>query len=197
MDIEQEYELVDISGDEDVLREHPKNPNKGDTEVIGESIGVNGWYGAITAQRSTGYILAGNHRFRAALAHGAKEVPVIWKDVDDETALKILLVDNESTRRGENDEAKLEAALASLTTLDGSGYVLRSAQETLDEDDEEAPAASANGDGDPPDAEDVPEDKYEPQWSVVILCKSERQQEETYRWLKEQMPKREMRLTAV
>src|SRR3954469_23661320 len=83
VEINQEYELVDIMFDKDPLKEHPDNPNRGDTEVIDESITVNGWHGAITAQKSTGYILAGNHRYRVAKQKGAKQIPVIWKDVDD------------------------------------------------------------------------------------------------------------------
>lgn len=199
MQIEQEYEVVRIDGDHDPLKEHPQNPNQGEEDVVDESIDENGWYGAVTAQRSTGYILAGNTRYRVAKKKGATEVPVIWKDVDDETALKILLVDNESTRQGVNDETKLEEALASLGTLDGTGYVVASKQESSTNGRNVADEVEArrNAGDDPPDADDVPEDKYEPQWSVVILCQSERQQEETYRWLKEQMPKREMRLTAV
>jgi hypothetical protein len=194
LQIDQEYEVVRIDGDDDPLKEHPRNPNKGAEETIDESIDENGWYGAVTAQRSTGYIIAGNHRYRVAKKKGATEIPVIWKDVDDETALKILLVDNKSTRDGEMDEGLLEELLSGLETLDGTGYTLASAQEQIENPGASSP--SANGD-EPPGPDDVPEDKHEPQFSVIILCKSERQQEETYRWLKDQMPKRELRMTAV
>lgn len=194
MKIDQTYEVVRIDGEDDPLREHPKNPNKGVEETIDESIDENGWYGAVVAQKSTGYILAGNHRYRVAKEKGATEIPVIWKDVDDETAVKILLVDNKSTRDGELDEAILEELLSGLETLDGTGYILASAQEKLEDGLREPGPFQANGDGDAPP---VPDDKYEPQWAVIIQCKSERQQEETYRWLKEEMPKRDIRLTAV
>jgi ParB-like chromosome segregation protein Spo0J len=56
--INQEYELVPTGR----LRPHPRNVNRGDLAVIAESIAQNGFYGAVVAQRSTGYILAGNHR---------------------------------------------------------------------------------------------------------------------------------------
>lgn len=195
MEIDQEYEIVRIDGDDDPLKEHPRNPNQGDVEVIDESIDENGWYGACVVQRSTGYILAGSHRYRVAKKKGAREIPVIWKDVDDDTAIKIMLVDNKSTRDGEIDEAILEELLSGLETLDGTGYLFASAQEKL-EANGDAPPAAAVDDG-PPTADQVPPDKHDPQYSVIILCKSERQQEETYRWLKEQLPRREMRLTAV
>lgn len=194
LQIDQEYEVVDITGDNDVLREHPRNPNKGDEEIIDESIGENGWYGAVVAQKSTGYILVGNHRYRVAKKRGATHIPVIWKDVDDDTAVKIMLVDNESAKKGEIDEAILEELLAGLDTLTGTGYDVISRLETKVEED-------ANPPEDPPADDDlddppVPEDKYKPEWGVMIMCTSERQQEETYRWLKEQLPKRELQVVA-
>lgn len=186
MKIEQEYELVALGGDEDVIKPHPQNPNQGDDDVVEESIDVNGWYGAVIAQRSTGYILAGHSRHRTALKKGAKEIPVIWKDVDDETALKILLVDNESARKAEMDEAKLEELLAGLDTLDGTGFSLASAQETLE--------AESNGSGEPelvtppdsptPDPDDIPDDVYTPDYGVMLRCKSEDHQRQVYEYLK-------------
>ncbi len=44
---------------------HPKNPRKGNVDLIIESIEENGFYGALIVQKSTGYILTGNHRFVA------------------------------------------------------------------------------------------------------------------------------------
>lgn len=200
--IDQEYEVVRIDGDHDPLREHPKNPNKGDVSTIDESIDENGWYGAVIAQRSTGYILAGNHSYRTAKEKGAIEIPVIWKDVDDDTATKIMLVDNESTRKGEVDETMVEELLAGLESvgagLKGTGYVLASAQERIEQvgDSNSTARASENGD-EPLDPDDIPDDVHTPEFAVMIPCKSERQQEETFRWLKEQLPKREIRLVAV
>ena len=55
---EQAYELVAPRA----LRPHPRNPRRGDVDAIEESIAENGFYGCVVAQRSTGYILAGNHR---------------------------------------------------------------------------------------------------------------------------------------
>jgi ParB-like chromosome segregation protein Spo0J len=197
VEIDQEYQIVRIDGDEDPLKEHPQNPKKGDEDIIDESIDANGWYGAVTAQKSTGYILAGNHRYRVAKKKGATEIPVIWRDVDDETALRILLVDNRAADRGTYDEALLEELLAGLETLDGTGYVLASTQEIADRNVADEVGARGRSDDEPPTADDVPADKYEPSFSVIILCKNERQQEETYRWLKEQLPKRDLRMTAV
>lgn len=76
------------------LKPHPKNPRQGDVGAIYESIEANGFYGAVVAQKSTGHVLAGNHRMLAAQHAGAGSVPVVWVDVDDETALRIPLADN-------------------------------------------------------------------------------------------------------
>jgi len=116
--INQDYELVAV----DALKPHPRNPRKGDTAAIAESIQANGFYGAVVVQRSTGYILAGNHRLKAAIEKGATEVPVIWVDADDEQALRILLADNRTNDLAGYDEAALAEILKGLDSLEGTGY---------------------------------------------------------------------------
>lgn len=182
--IDQTYEVVRIDGDYDPLKEHPKNPKKGDEELIDESIEENGWYGAVTVQRSTGYIIAGNHRYRVAKRKGAKELPVIWKDVDDETALKILLVDNKSSDAGDYDEALLEELLDGLENLKGTGYVLVSAQEQIESDASPTPPGEP-GDVNPGvlDPDDIPDDQYTPQYGVMVVCKSESHQADVYKYI--------------
>lgn len=105
---------------------HPRNPNRGDTEAIRESIEHTGFFGRIIVQKGTNYILAGNHRYEAAKALGAKSVPVWVVDVDEMAALKILLVDNRAASLSERDDEKLLAALAFLAEgeegLEGTGY---------------------------------------------------------------------------
>jgi len=176
MQVDQEYEVVRLGGDEDALREHPQNPRRGDVEAIDESIRVSGWYGAIVAQRSTGYILAGNHRFRAAVARGATEIPVIWRDVGDEAAVRILLADNKTADLGGYDEETLTALLDGLETLEGTGYGRDAVQEAEEED------AAEETDEEP----EVPDDKYTPQWAVMVLCESESHQAEVYGRLAEE-----------
>lgn len=120
--INQSIELVSL----DKLRPHPKNPHQGDVGAIYESIEANGFYGVVVAQRSTGYILAGNHRYMAAEHAGATEVPVVWVDVDDDHALRILLADNRTTWLGNDDPEALARLLQEIAdtagTLDGTGY---------------------------------------------------------------------------
>lgn len=120
--INQEHVTVPI----DAIRPHPRNPRQGDVGAIHESIENNGFYGAIIAQKSTGYILAGNHRWQAARQAGATEIPVTWVDVDDDHALRILLADNRTNDLATYDTDTLAQLLreihADTGSLLGTGY---------------------------------------------------------------------------
>lgn len=119
MPITQDYaEAVPL----DQLTEHPSNPRRGNVQVIAESIEANGFYGAVIAQKSTGFVVAGNHRLKAAREQGLATVPVVWLDVDDERARRILLVDNRSADLAGYDDPELAALLVELS---GSGDALR------------------------------------------------------------------------
>lgn len=113
----------------DSVTEHPANPNVGDTELLAEMLDEFGFMGAIIVQKSTGYILSGNHRHREAVAKGARTLPAFVVDVDDVQAAKWMAGDNESTRRGRNDLRKLLALLQPLGSLRGSGFTY----DTLDD----------------------------------------------------------------
>lgn len=106
---------------------HPENPRAGDIEEILASILAHGFYGVCGRQKSTGYLIWGNHRFQALqraaemvelagagllpepeekawvdwdAEHGPiLGVPIEDLDVDDEEALDILLRDNRSSDR--------------------------------------------------------------------------------------------------
>jgi ParB-like chromosome segregation protein Spo0J len=114
-------ELVDVG----VLRLHPENPREGDIGAIAESIRENGFYGAVVAQYRTGHVLVGNHRLQAAQLLGMAQVPVLWVDVDDQRALKIMLADNRTNDRASYDNAVLNTLLQRLAAdgeLVGTGY---------------------------------------------------------------------------
>lgn len=119
---EQSYELVGV----DQLVPHPDNPRSGDIEAIEESVAQNGFYGALVAQRTTGYVLAGNHRLLAAQRAGLTHLPVVWVDLDDDRARRILLVDNRSNDRAGYDNQRLVDLLGELNVtsdgLVGTGY---------------------------------------------------------------------------
>lgn len=118
---EQAYRIADLAE----LREHPENPRQGDVGAIHTSIEANGFYGALVVQKSTGFVLAGNHRLKALKAQGAHRVPIIERDVDDATALRILLGDNRTGDLASYDEVKLLELLtraAEEGNLEGTGY---------------------------------------------------------------------------
>lgn len=112
----QEYMLRAV-GD---LKLHPKNPKKGNVEAIGESMEKNDFYGAILVQKSTGFMLAGNHRWKSAVEKGLKEVPVIVIDCDDATAERILLGDNRIADLGTYDPSALLKLLEQRRNEEGS-----------------------------------------------------------------------------
>jgi ParB-like chromosome segregation protein Spo0J len=110
----------------DSLTPHPENPNRGNVGAISESIDANGFYGVVGFQRSTRRIIFGNHRFEAAKQSGAAEIPALDIDVDDDTALRIMLVDNRTATFAENDNEILADILSHLSTtdaaLEGTGF---------------------------------------------------------------------------
>lgn len=110
----------------DSLTEHPENPRDGDEKAIEASIDAHGFYGAIVAQKSTRYVIAGNHRHRDLRNRGQKVIPVFWLDVDDDEALRICLNDNASNDKAGYREDVLAALLTRMqqtpTGLAGSGY---------------------------------------------------------------------------
>ena len=131
--INKEIEQVAI----DLLKHHPRNANQGDIEAIKKSLAVNGWYGSVVANLSTKHILAGNHRVMAAKALGWETVPVQWVDVTPEEELRILVVDNRTTRIGQDDTTKITDILAELANtpigLEGTGYGAADLDALIDE----------------------------------------------------------------
>jgi hypothetical protein len=117
----QTFEMVGVNS----LHVHPANPRQGDVGAIYESIEHNGFYGAIIVQRSSGAILAGNHRYMAAVQSGITELPVLYVDVDDDRALRILLADNRTNDKASYDNSSLAEILSDLANtsdLLGTGY---------------------------------------------------------------------------
>lgn len=104
----------------DEVRPHPRNPRQGDVGAIYESIQETGFYGALIVQRSTGFILAGTHRWLAARHAGLEEVPVIFVDVGDEQALRILLADNRTNDLAHYDDSALKDLLEEVQLATGS-----------------------------------------------------------------------------
>lgn len=118
----QQYEVVDVES----ITEHPRNPRRAAQEVIDESIEANKFYGACIVQRSTRRILVGHGRRRGAIRKGLKKIPVIFVDVDDATARRILLADNRTADLATYDNRVLLAELKVATKeggLTGTGFM--------------------------------------------------------------------------
>ena len=117
-----ETETIDI----DSVHPHPRNVRQGDIGAISESLKAHGQFRAITYQKSTGRILAGNHTWKAAKALGWKTIIASAKVCDDEQALRILLSDNRSSDLATYDDKELMQLLQDLAAtgaeLEGTLY---------------------------------------------------------------------------
>lgn len=104
-----------------------QNPRVGDIAAIAASLRANGQYKPIVVNRGTltgraNEVLAGNHTLMAARRLGWPELQVVFVDVDDVQAAKIVIVDNRASDLGEFDPQALADVLASIPDLDGTGY---------------------------------------------------------------------------
>jgi DNA modification methylase len=149
--INESTEMVEL----DKLRPHPKNPRQGDVGAIHISIEANGFYGSVIAQKSTGHIIAGNHRYLAAKHANAEAIPVTWVDVSDEEAVRILLADNRTNDLATyNDDALaelLEDLMRETGSVEGTGYdaddlddLLRELQGQVEVTEDEVPEPPAD-----------------------------------------------------
>ena len=107
------------------LKEFPGNPRRGDIPAIAASLEEFGQQGPVIVQKSSGYIVAGNHMWLAAKQLGWKEIAAAVIDVDDETAKSYLLADNRLSDLAVYDTRALYALLRQLADEDalaGTGF---------------------------------------------------------------------------
>lgn len=108
------------------LKPHPQNVRQGDVGAISQSLEQHGQYRPIVVQQSTGFILAGNHTYKAAKALKWKDIAATYVDVDDEQALRILLIDNRANDLASYDDSALVEMLKALMDtelkLGGTGF---------------------------------------------------------------------------
>jgi DNA modification methylase len=141
---------------------HPDNARRGDVGTIAHSLAENGMYSPLVVQRSTSYVLAGNHTLMAARQLGWTEVDVVYVDVDDERATRIMLSANRTADLGGYDDALLLELLQGLPDLEGTGYdddALRALEAAVAE---EAAAAGGGTSGGASDPDEVPDPPAEP-----------------------------------
>jgi ParB-like chromosome segregation protein Spo0J len=102
----------------DSVSPHPRNVRQGDVGIISTSLSTNGQYRPIVVQASSGFILAGNHTWRAAKSLGWDEIAVQKVDVDDDRAIRIMLADNKANDAATYDDADLLDLLTALVESD-------------------------------------------------------------------------------
>lgn len=143
----------------------PGNAKRGDVPAIKESLEENDQFAPVIVQKSTGFILAGNHTVMAAKEAGWKTIDVCVVDVDDRRALKINLAANRTADRGGYD-VDARAALLDLLEGDyaGTGYTEAEVEKFthLTED--------------LPEPGDAPTEDFEHVWGVIVTCDSEAEQ---------------------
>ena len=131
---EGEESLRELLVPVETLTTHPENPRRGDVERIAESLTRFGQTRPILVQSSTGFIVAGNHTYRAAVEQKRwTHVARTLLDVDDETARAYLVADNRLSDLGDYD---YDAQIALLNRLQDHGQ-LEGTGFTADEVDDE------------------------------------------------------------
>ena len=82
----------------DDLTPWPRNPRRGNVELIAESLKAHGQYRPIVVRKATKEVLAGNHTLAAAKRLGWEKIGATFVDVDAETAERIVLIDNRANK---------------------------------------------------------------------------------------------------
>lgn len=123
------------------LKFYPGNARRGDIDLIAESLGKLGQYKPIVVNKD-GTILAGNHTVMAAQRLGWETIDVHRVDVDDDTAKRIVIVDNKANDQSTYDVEDLVNLLTELPTLEATGFTRDEVDqllESLDDIDAEIP----------------------------------------------------------
>lgn len=172
----------------DAVAEHPDNPNRGDDETVGQSIDVLGFYGGIIVQTATpdgearNLVIAGNTRWRAMKASGADTIPGHELVCDDDTAKRIMLMDNRSAELATRDP---RALLDLLTDLGSSADELLATGYDTDAVDLLLATLDSENDGGIGDLDTDPID-MDTQWQIIVDCDDDTHHRDTIAYLTEQ-----------
>lgn len=127
----------------DSIEPHPENAREGDIGAIAASLAEFGQYRPVVVQLSTRWILAGTHRWLAMRTLGWEEVDVVFVDVDEADARRILLVDNRTSDLGRLDDEAFAAILSGLASFAGTPYGFDDLDGALSRIDSNQPARKA------------------------------------------------------
>lgn len=154
---------------------YPGNARKHNYDVIRESMSMHGQYRPVVVRSGSNEVLAGNGTVEVAKEFGWTHVAATFVDVDDDTARRIVLVDNRSNDLAAYDDNALVQLLQGLEEdFDGTGYDADDLAKLLEDVD----AAGAPGSADLLDEPD--EDNYASQYAVMVTCRDETHQEEVF-----------------
>jgi ParB-like chromosome segregation protein Spo0J len=116
----------------DSVQPHPDNARVGDVDFIREIARDHGQYQPVIAQKSSGLIVVGRHRWQAFLEEGWTHCAIVLQDIDDDAARELRLKDNRASDRAGYDEKKLYAELQAVVasrTRDADEQELASAEQ--------------------------------------------------------------------
>lgn len=160
------------------LKHHPHNARQGDVGALVQLFTENGYYGALIVQKSTGYVIKGNHSMDALDELKIDPLPVIFIDVDDVTARRMAIADNRASDLATNDQQgvldELRWIEEQLGSLDGTGFDADDLAE-LQRDIERTLSNELNPKGDGAGGDSQLGDM---QYRLLIDCASEQQQAE-------------------
>jgi hypothetical protein len=127
----------------DSLQPYHKNARRRAAEIVNDSLRRHGQYRPIVVNRGTltgreNEILAGNGTWAEARSLDWPFIAATFVDVSEDTAARIVLVDNKANDEAGYDERLLAELLGSLPDLDGTGFQQDELSAILDRLAEEA-----------------------------------------------------------
>lgn len=164
--------LADAAIDIKAVRQHPRNPRRGDITRIKASLAANGQYRPIVVNRRDMTILAGNHTHQAAVELGWTTIAAVFVDVPEDEAVRILLADNRTAELATYDNSRLLDALDTVGDLTGTGFDESDLLALMDDE----PLRFPEDDDDPEPADPVDEDTppvRDPRFCVLRLPSGE------------------------
>lgn len=137
----------------DSLQPYHKNARRRASEIVNDSLRRHGQYRPIVVNRGTltgrdNEILAGNGTWAEAKSLEWPFIAVTFVDVSEDTAARIVLVDNKANDEAGYDERLLAELLGSLPDLDGTGFDPDELAQMLDQIAEESLTGTEDFDGD-------------------------------------------------
>lgn len=172
--IEEDLKVVKI--DIKSIKPYKGNAKTHDIPEIRKSLRINGMYKPIVVWEKNNTILAGNGTWQAAAEEGWKTIQAVFIDCDEQTAERINVVDNQTTLLGGWNEELLAEQLGKMPDLEGTGFSGQDLEDLLLKLN--PPDGEGEGEG------EVPDDGYQAQLGVIVMCVDQGQQEFIYEQLK-------------